>query len=194
MKTSEWLVMIAGFSGIICMFLKMPKMICELSSRQLSPRAQFISRCGTVMIVLFPALLIIAMSYRLALEDTEAAISTRPEGVKWMLFAFITSGFMLMYVMFLGLVYSLLRDLNKLFSGCGEILKSILDVAFKFGFTQFKSTSAKGSKGSKSFFYKAGEDFTKGATENIPGDEWKYPKEDDEDKNPPDSGPKNRWN
>ncbi len=190
MKTSEWLILIAGFSGVIGMFLKMPKMICECGSKQLSSRTQFISRCGTVMIMLFPALLIASMSYRLTLEDSEAAMSARSEVAKWVFFLFFTSGFMMIYVIFLGLLYSF----KKLFEGCGQVLKSVLEVIFKLGSTQFKSPSSKGGKGSKGFFYEAGKDFTKGATENIPGDEWKYPKEDDEDENPPDSETKNRWN
>lgn len=178
---------------MIGIFLKAPKfVVSEILGRPaklISHRAVKANRYGTVVILFSLFALLAAYCSLVTLEATEGKIATQSDGRKWLSFVFITLAMTTVITMFVGGILATLREGREMLS---DFLVAIGSFPTKI------IPKKKGGEGSKSFFYKAGQDFTKGATESIPGDEWKYPKDDTDeeggDDDTPDSSHKNRWN
>ena len=176
MKTFEMLVFVGSFVFLIGVFCKVPKIFFD--SELKNGFMKLMNSLGTAIVLIAPMFYITSVSCYISFES-EPMMTERPLLQKWMLFALITLGLTLTYILILGMIRSAKNSLKS----CSDTLVNLATVLTMEAIKK-EAGSEKGYAGSKGFFYEAGKNFSKGMNENFPGDDWKKGGEDD-DEDPP---------
>lgn len=176
MKTFEMLVFVGSFMFLIGIFCKVPKIFFNSESK--NGFMKLVNLFGTAIVLIAPMFYIMALGSYMSFEP-EVAERPLSQAQRWMLFALITLGFTLTYILILGMIRLVINSIKS----CSDELTNLATVLTMEAIKK-EAGSKKGDTGSKGFFYEAGKNFSKGMNDNFPGDEWKKGGEDD-DKDPP---------
>lgn len=178
MKTSEIILFIGAFMILIGALLKSPKLFFDIETKD--GFMKYVNLCGTALVLMGPLCFFASAGYNMSCDGEEALRVRRTAPEQWTLFFFVTLLLTFLYVVVIGMT----RATNRLAKGVAQDISEIAGSFLNLAIIAMKVEAAsKHGKNRDNYFYKAGQQFSKGMNDNIPGEEWK--KGGDDDENPP---------